>query len=213
MSRNAANRGRARCPRCWVRREHCLCGDLRCFDTQTELIVVRHDDEIRKATATARIAALALPRLTLVGYGDQPHLVDAMLPPLVAGEGTYLVYPAEPRSEWPATPPRRLVFLDATWRRTRRMVRRLTSLAPLPRLWLPAKAEPVLRLRQSALPEGRSTLEAIADALRLVGETAAADGLAALHELHAVRVLQARGVWPRPGDAWAVARDNSRPAT
>jgi len=192
-----------------VRTEYCLCGALPCFDTQTEIVVVRHDDEIRKATATARIAALALPRLALVGYGDQPHLADEALSPLVAGEGTCLVYPAEPRSEWPETPPRRLVFLDATWRRSRRMARRLTSLAPLPRLWLPAKTEPVLRLRQSALPEGRSTLEAIADALRLVGETAAADGLAALHELHALRVLQARGVWPRPCDAWLAERGDS----
>ncbi len=206
MPRNAANRGRVRCPRCWVRNEHCLCGDIRPFDTRTEIVVVRHDDEIRKATATARIAALALPGLALVGYGDQPHLADEALAPLVAGEGTYLVYPAEPRAEWPETPPRRLVFLDATWRRTRRMARRLTSLAALPRLWLPAKAEPVLRLRQSALPEGRSTLEAIADTLRLAGETAAADSLAALHELHAMRVLQARGVWPRPCDAWFTER-------
>jgi len=198
-----------RCPRCWVRTEHCLCADVRPFETRTELVVVRHDDELRKATATARIAALALPRLTLVGYGDQPHLVNEALAPLVAGEGSYLVYPAEPRAEWPTKPPRQLVFLDATWRRTRRMARRLGSLGSLPRLWLPAKAEPVLRLRQSALPEGRSTLEAIADALRLVGETAAADGLAALHELHALRVLQARGVWPRPGDEWFTERGES----
>ena len=211
MSRKPANHNRVegRCPRCWVRRERCLCGDVRCFETQTELIVVRHDAEIRKSTATVRIAALALPQLAVVGYGDQPHLVDEALAPLLAGEGTYLVYPDEPHCEWPATAPRRLVFLDATWRRTRRMVKRLTSLAPLPRLWLPAKTAPVLRLRQSILSEGRSTLEAIADALRLVGETGAADGLAALHELHAVRVLQARGAWPRPGNPWAAAHDDS----
>lgn len=184
-----------RCPRCWVRREYCLCDILPHLETRTELVVVRHEREVRRSTGTARIAALALPRLTLVAYGDQPHLADLELARLVGDAETCLVYPGLPQSEWPATAPRKLVFLDGTWPQTRRMARKLPSIARLPRLWLSGKAEPVLRLRESETPNGRSTLEAIADALRLVGEAEVADGLCAIHDTHVERVLRARGTW------------------
>jgi DTW domain-containing protein YfiP len=184
-----------RCPRCWVRQAHCLCDVLPCLETRTELVVVRHEGEVRRSTGTARIAALALPRLAIVAYGDQPQLADLELARLVGGAGTCLVYPGLPRSEWPATAPRKLVFLDGTWHQTRRMAKKLPSLAQFPRLWLSSKTEPVLRLRQSETPDGRSTLEAIADALRLVGEAAVADGLIAIHDTHVERVLRARGTW------------------
>jgi DTW domain-containing protein YfiP len=188
------DRLKGRCARCWVVAAHCVCHAVPRLSTAVEIVVVRHHAEALKSTNTARIAALALPALCIVDYGDQPAIADRMLGPLVAGPGTCLVYPAEPRAPWPAVPPRRLVFLDGSWAQTRRMARKLRCLAPLPRLWLPEGAEaPSLRLRRSTTPGGRSTLEAIAESLRMVGEPAAADVLEALAATHVERVLRARG--------------------
>ena len=86
-------------------------------------------------------------------------------------------------------------MLDGTWRQTRRMFAKLPALHALPRLTLPPKAAPVLRLRVSTFSEGRSTLEAIADALGMIEGEAVALPLHRLHALYVERVFRARGVW------------------
>ncbi len=184
-----------RCTRCWIRRGHCVCAHVPRLDTRAELLVIRHRKEAWKSTNTARIAGLALARLVLEEYVADRGSDHASLAPLLAGDGVALVYPAEPRAEWPAVPPRRLVFLDGTWRQTRRMVRRIPALAALPRLWLAPgpQHDAVTRLREPSLPGGRSTLESIADALRATGEGDAATALDALHARYVEHVLRARG--------------------
>jgi DTW domain-containing protein YfiP len=137
---------------------------------------------------------LALARGRLVDYSDDGAACDAVLRDLAWGAA--LLFPdvgAEPKGL--AAPPRRLIVLDGTWRQTRRMLRRLPSLADVPRLVLPEKPAAVLRLRESADPLGRSTLEAIADAVELVEGEGAARPLHALHALFVERVFRARGVW------------------
>lgn len=184
-----------RCQRCWVRLEHCVCALVPRVETHAELLVVRHEREAAKSTGTARIAGLALPRLSFVDFGDDPGEAERALAPRLAEGGCALVYPAEPMTPWPVEPPRALVFLDGTWRQTRKMLKKLPCLAAVPRLWLPAKEERVLRLRASNLEGGRSTLEAIADALRLVEGPETSAPLDALHAAYVERVFKARGVW------------------
>lgn len=185
-----------RCHRCWVLLAHCVCPSLPRVETRTQVLVVRHEREAAKSTGTARIAELALPGLTVVTFGVDPSEADRELAALSL-ECAALLYPAEPPGPWLHEPPRRLVILDGTWRQTRKMQRKLTALASLPRLTLPPKSVPVLRLREAPSALGRSTLEAIADALRLLEGPAVADPLDALHALYVERVLRARGTWPR----------------
>ena len=75
------------------------------------------------------------------------------------------------------------------------MLKKLRSLDGVPRLVLPAKAEAPLRLRGSLDPLGRSTLEAISDALELLEGPSVGEPLHALHQLFVERVFRARGVW------------------
>ncbi len=182
-----------RCPRCWVKVAHCVCAEVPRVETRTRVVVVRHEREAWKSTGTARVAGLALPHAAFVAFGDDPREADAALPPLV--EGAYLLFPAEPPAPWPRGPVPALVLLDGTWRQTRRMLRKLPSLQRLPRLSLPAQAAEVPRLREPTVEGGRSTLEALAEALgRLEGDAVAAP-LHALHALYVERVFRARGVW------------------
>ncbi len=183
-----------RCPRCWIRTAHCICADVPRLTPRTEVVVVRHEREGWKSTGTARVAMLALANARLVDYSEDGAACDAELQALARGAA--LLFPevgVEPKPL--ADAPARLIVLDGTWRQTRRMLRRLPSLSGVPRLVLPEKPAAVLRLRETADPLGRSTLEAIADALEAVEGEAAARPLHALHALFVERVLRARGVW------------------
>lgn len=182
-----------RCPRCWIRVEYCLCADIPQVATKTHVLVVRHAREADKSTGTARIAGLALPNSGLIDYGEDAEPVDAELKPHTLG--AWLLFPAEEGTAAPVGAPTRLIVLDGTWRQTRRMLRKLPSLAGLPRLALPPKDAAPLRLRGSDAPENRSTLEAIADALAVLEGEGVSVPLHALHALMVERVYRARGVW------------------
>lgn len=183
-----------RCQRCWVRLEHCVCAVVPRVEPRTGVIVVRHAREAMKSTGTVRVAALALPNAHVLEYEEDGEPARAQLSGLLT-PGTHVLFPSEPTVPWDGAQVDRLVVLDGTWRQARRMFHRLPALHALPRLALPPKAEAVLRLRDSATEGGRSTLEALADALaRLEGDEVAAP----LHRLHAdfvERVFRARGVW------------------
>jgi DTW domain-containing protein YfiP len=185
-----------RCPQCWLRTAFCICAEIPRVLTRTEVVVVRHEREGWKSTGTARVAVQALANARLLEYADDGSATDAEL--REASLGAAVLFPdndALAPTATLATPPSRLIVLDGTWRQTRRMLKRLPSLAAVPRLVLPPKADAPLRLRESDDPLGRSTLEAIADALHLLEGEAASRPLHALHALFVERVFRARGVW------------------
>lgn len=184
-----------RCKRCWIREEFCLCPWVPTVRPRTRLVLVRHEREAFKSTGTARIAQLALPDAALLDYGEDPGPArDALRGQL---EGAALLFPPSTGEAFVAAHPplRTLVVLDGTWRQARRMLKRLPELSALPRLVLPQKSEPPLRLRESSAPGARSTLEAVADALELLEGEALAEPLHRLHALMVERVFRARGVW------------------
>jgi len=180
-----------RCPRCFLPTSLCLCAEVPCVPTRTELLIIRHHKETLKSTNTARMAALALPRCRILTYGAPglpPFDVSVLTAP-----GTWLLFPdAQPPP--PGTPPpERLVVLDGNWTQARRMYQRLPELRRLPGLSLPPPAPNTRRLRRSPHPYGMSTVEAIAGAIAVLEGEALARPLLALHELMIDRVLAARG--------------------
>ena len=106
--------------------------------------------------------------------------------------GTFLLYPGTP-GDWQAQPPQRLLVLDGSWGQVRGMVRRWPVLSQLPRMPVPPLAETPLRLRRQHREDGLSTLEAIAQALRLLEGDAVAEPLLALYQEFSARGWAARG--------------------
>ncbi|MCA2977292.1 MAG: DTW domain-containing protein [Myxococcaceae bacterium] len=187
-----------RCPRCWLRLAFCICPALPTVVTRTKVLVVRHERESWKSTGTARVAGLALPNLQFADFDDDPQGVNERLPAL---DGAALLFPSDAPAPWPAALPT-LVVIDGTWRQSRRMVTKLPRLQGLPRLELSAPPARVMRLRDTSFEEGRSTLEAIAEALgRLEGEAVSAP-LLRLHADYVERVLKARGVYEQKREAF-----------
>lgn len=145
------------------------------LSTRIEVVFLRHFSERERLSNTGHWAALALAGSAVVEQGVPNAPLDAAG---LAAPGTWLLYPSPHPPPPGAEPPRRLVVPDGTWAQSRRMVQRVPQLWTLPRLALPSPSA-VPRLRRP-VAGGMSTLEAVAAALRSLGEDAAAAGLETL---------------------------------
>ena len=196
-----------RCKQCWLRVDFCICVCIPKVATATEIIFVRHVREAQKSTGTARIASFALPNSRVVDFSDDASLPNEELAAMSEG---YVLFPAEPHADWPAAPVSRLIVLDGTWRQTRKMFKKLPAIHGWPRLALPGIPEPKLRLRDTSFESGRSTLEATADALKLLEGDAISNPLHALHDEYIERVFKARGVWEQKQQLFEAKQPRSR---
>jgi DTW domain-containing protein YfiP len=169
---------RATCAACLRAESACICRFVRPVASRVELLVLQHPLEVRNAKNSARLLHLCLPgsRL-LVGEQFSPEELGAAL----HGEGRtpLLLYPETPGEAalgLPAPPlinpavlaqPEllRLVLLDATWRKSRKMLYVNPLLQGLPRLALSDLPPSAYRIRKAHAPDQLSSLEAAAYAL------------------------------------------------
>jgi DTW domain-containing protein len=178
-----------RCRRCFLLQRLCLCDQVPRIETKTQIFMIRHWKEQLKSTNTARLAALALPSLTLRDYGAPEAPFDEASVPADA----WLLFPDGGSREPPAVLPKNLVVVDGTWKQARRIVHHVPALRAMPRLVLPPPRAGTHRLRQPPVAEGRSTLEAIAAALGKLEGEAVGEQLEKLHRLFVDRILSCRG--------------------
>lgn len=171
----SARLSRPRCPRCALPQATCLCALVARADNALDVLVLQHPREAREAKGSARLLALCLARCRVVVGED---FDAALLQALLHGEGrrSALLYPADDgvAAPLPAAAPTQLVVLDATWRKSLRLLRTHAALAALPRLALaPAQAGRYGALRKARRPGQLSTLEATCLALSTIEGDAA----------------------------------------
>jgi DTW domain-containing protein len=153
---------RGMCPRCYLKTAHCICGWLPRVTTRTEILIIRHVTEEQVMSNTGRLANLILSNCRIIDFGVGDSFDDSG----IAEPGTWLLYPG-PNPSVPRPAPTRLVVLDASFRRAKRMYKRIESLRRLPELALPPPLVIPHRLRQPPRPDGMSTIEAIAAGLAI----------------------------------------------
>jgi DTW domain-containing protein YfiP len=144
------------------------------------VVFLRHASERDRLTNTGHWAALALEGSRVLEQGVPGEPLDATG---LAAPGTWLLYPSPHPPPADAPPPRRIVVPDGTWAQARRIVHRVPELRSMPRLPLPARSDAagVRRPpRRGVGLGGMSTLAAVAAALRVLGDSSAADRLDAL---------------------------------
>lgn len=155
---------------------------------RVEVVILQHPLEVGHAKGSARLLHLCLPHSQLVvGEVFEPQTLQALLHgPLPGGATTSLprravllypdpaqnpapgcaVPPAVPPNNWRCEPEAlRLLVLDGTWRKSRKMLHLNPLLQRLPRLSLRAVAASRYPIRQAHRPDQRSTLEATCAAL------------------------------------------------
>jgi DTW domain-containing protein YfiP len=144
------------------------------------VVFLRHFSERDRLTNTGHWASLALAGSRVLEQGVPGEPLDGSG---LSAPGTWLLYPSPHPPPADAPPPRRIVVPDGTWAQARRIVHRVPELRGLPRLPLPPQVAPAGVRRPPRRGNGvggMSTLEAVASALRVLGDTAAADRLEAL---------------------------------
>ncbi|MFZ5548638.1 MAG: DTW domain-containing protein [Pseudomonadota bacterium] len=167
---------RAACARCLRPQATCLCALVRPTDHRTEVLVLQHPQEQRQAKNSVALLRLSLARCeVVVGERFSTEALQALLHR--PGQDTRLLYPDAPAAPVPPGPapgakagvPLRLVVIDATWRKSLRMLLEHPALAALPRLALAAPPPTRYRaIRAARRADQVSTLEATMQALAML---------------------------------------------
>ena len=182
--------GRVLCAGCLRPQRNCICALAQRVDCAAELLILQHPLEVHEAKGTARLLHLCLPRSRMeVGEQfDAPQLQawleqasqgDAPAPAPAPAPRTMLLYPESPHdpalpllpapplpAEWLDAPERlRLVVIDGTWRKSRKMLYLNPLLQQLPRLALQDLPASRYAIRRAHRPGQLSTLEATSCAL------------------------------------------------
>jgi DTW domain-containing protein YfiP len=166
------------CPRCLRACSTCICQWITPLQSGVELLILQHPLEVGNAKNSARLLHLSVqPSVLVAGEAFDPPTLASLLEE--RGRTPVLLYPDTPgdRSLGIAPPPAleagvlenparlRLVIVDATWRKSRKMLYLNPVLQTLPRYTLRAMPPSHYRIRKAHAPDQLSTLEAAAYAL------------------------------------------------
>lgn len=162
----------------------CICHWRRPVDHATEVLILQHPLEVEQAKGSARLLHMNLPRSKLVvgETFDEATLRNLLFAPLFpddddAGNDAVLpvlLYPDDATNQagmhaaevaLPSPIRHRLVVIDGTWRKSRKMLHRNPLLQQLPRLALNDIATSRYLIRKAHRPHQLSTFEAACLAL------------------------------------------------
>ena len=166
---------RALCARCQRAQRTCICQWTRSITPKLQVLVLQHPLEVQQAKGSGRLLHLSLEhsRMVVGEQFEQDVLEQLLFGVWNVGEGaiqTLLLYPETPAATAVSLATelaqlRRLVVLDATWRKSRKMLHLNPVLQQLPRLSLQDPPASHYRIRKAHRPEQLSTLEATCYAL------------------------------------------------
>jgi DTW domain-containing protein YfiP len=156
---------RQSCSECLRPISACYCPHLSRQCNQWPVYIIQDVRESRHALGTARIAALSLSNCNLL-IVDPNHLSADEVIDLQALRDLQpaLIYPGDNAAdvsvltELPIKP---LIFIDASWRRSRKIIHLMPWLAALPRYQLRLAGPSRYRIRKQPHIEAISTLEAV----------------------------------------------------
>jgi DTW domain-containing protein YfiP len=175
------------CPQCARAQSACICRWVTPIEQPTEVLILQHPLERGHAKNTGGLLHLSLPnsRILVGEMFDASVLQAALQEP----KYTLLLYPpgnsanhANPAvldsAQLADAAALRLVVLDATWRKSRKMLHQSPWLQGLPRLSLEGSPESAYSIRKAHKPGQCATLEATCLALaQLQGDATRYAGL------------------------------------
>lgn len=156
---------RQKCPNCLRPQRVCYCHTITRINNRWPVTILQHPSETQHAIGTARIAYLSLQHCQLLNSNqteDQSLLTQTLK------QKPILIYPGEdstPLEEATLSPSTPLLFIDASWRKSRRLLFENPALAALPKIQLKPIAQSRYQIRKQPNADAISTLEAIVQTL------------------------------------------------
>jgi DTW domain-containing protein len=165
------------CPRCQRPERTCLCRWITPLANRVQVVILQHPLEVHNAKNSARLLHLSLANSQmLVG---ESFSIDDLQTLLADDRHNILLYPSTSDPSLPEPPPLpsplpaperlRLIVLDATWRKSRKMLYLNPLLQQFPRLPLDGPPS-IYRIRKAHGESQLSTLEACCYALAQLEE-------------------------------------------
>ena len=167
------------CATCARPQSTCICAHIRLIANQVELLILQHPQEIKNAKNTLGLLQLSLTNnQVMIGETfSPPALVQALY---AHQRQPLLLYPATPEdkalgifcapalAEFDLSNPHklRLVIIDGTWRKSRKILYLNPLLQRLPRLSLESPPKSIYLIRKAQSENQLSTLEASCYALQ-----------------------------------------------
>jgi len=189
------------CIRCRMHTSLCLCADIQPINTCTQVAIIMHETEQWRTSNTGYLATLMLPNSVLCIHGGRGRMLDVhdWFEPT---HRNFVLFPdaharvLDSRLAKEDERPVRLIVPDGTWRQARRMVRRVSGLAKVPRVALPEGLVSEYRLRKRQSTGRMCTFEAISEALCLLEGAHLHAPLIHVLSRFVERLLWHRGVLP-----------------
>ncbi|UAA39772.1 DTW domain-containing protein [Paraneptunicella aestuarii] len=180
MSQNV----RKECPKCLRPQKTCLCSCITSIDNHIELGILQHPNELGHSKGTAIIAQLSLNKVRHWMAEDVAHLVDfhswmasgsvyLLYPPTEDDTGTYQTYTIRQLAdlsdgnspEKSHFNPIKVLMLDATWRKSYKMMQVNPILQQLDRVILNPAHHSGYLIRKQKNERSLSSIEAIYELL------------------------------------------------
>lgn len=175
---------RSSCTRCLRPQSTCICHWIVAINPQVEIVILQHPLEVQNAKGSARLLYLSLTGSQIcIGEKFEESLLKSLLD--VPEKHSILLYPETPQNQRVGVMPApdldvrllaqpdkiRLIVLDGTWRKSRKMLYLNPLLQTLPRLPLRDTATSLYRIRKAHKPDQLSSLEATCYALMMLENT------------------------------------------
>ncbi|MGB2079521.1 MAG: tRNA-uridine aminocarboxypropyltransferase [Vibrio sp.] len=174
------------CPKCAKARAICICEHIQPIFCQTELILLQHPQEAKRAKGSAFILPLSLNHTHQVRvhhFVGEDFTHHAALNQLLSDANNQhcVLYPApdsrlitdfitdKPKGDTDVNgKPIRLIILDATWKKAYKMWQLSSNLHAMTKLHLPKSIEQQYHIRKSPSAQHLSSLEAAYHSLSLL---------------------------------------------
>jgi DTW domain-containing protein YfiP len=165
---------RSICTQCKRPLKVCYCHTIQHVDNGWPIHILQHPAESKHAIGTARIASLSLNQCQLqIGENFDDNALTSMIWQDANTEmpEPLLVYPGEHSqdlAELDPLQPQPLIFIDASWRKSRRMLLESPALMKLPKVSFQPETVSRYRIRKEPDQYALSTLESIVYALSIL---------------------------------------------
>ena len=167
---------RLACTFCLRPLSNCICPWVTTTISDLEVLILQHPLEVAQAKGTARLLHLSLPNSRMVtgemfdaSLFNSPRHSLLLYPEMPSDASMGLAMPPVLHPGWLTNPAQlRLVVIDGTWRKSRKMLYLNPALQQMPRLALqdlPASTERRYSIRKAHKADQLSTLEATCAAL------------------------------------------------
>ena len=161
----------------------CYCAQVKPFDAKISFVVLIHPIEVKRRIATGRMSHQILQNSYFIkgqDYSDNDQVNEliedcnyhsVILYPGPSSTNLSVLAENEKQILFPAGKKLRIFVVDGTWATARKMMSQSLNLKPLPRICFSPTNPSNFRVRKQPDANCYSTIEAIHQAIELIGET------------------------------------------